>query len=158
MQRYVLYTVLNGLARLLALASTQNLCRFIHGVSYSTCMVISTFIATHCPCLTSHSKGLFANHLESTYTFKVFFCTLFNFPFLYAFAYVYTCMFVYTHSTIHQGRQVDRLSVHCDLHTNSFLHEHYLQFGFSALPSLTAEVRQCGRHTVSIPCLNSSEH
>ena len=120
MQRYILYAVLNGLARLLVCASTQNLCRFIHGVSYSTRMVISTFIASSVPCLTSHSKGIFANHIQSTYNFKVVFRTLLHFPFLYAFAYVYTCMFVYTHSALHQGRQVDRLSVHRDLRTNNF--------------------------------------
>ena len=59
---------------------------------------------------------------------------------------------MYTHSALHQGRQVDRLSVHRDLRTNSFCTNNFLQFDFSALPSLTAEVRQCGRRIVSIVC------
>ena len=48
LQHYVLYAVLNSLARLLVHASTQNLCRFIHNMIYATCMVISTLIATQC--------------------------------------------------------------------------------------------------------------
>ena len=46
LQCYVSSTVLNSVARLLVHISTQNLCRFIHEVSYATLLVISTFIAT----------------------------------------------------------------------------------------------------------------
>ena len=61
------------------------------------------------------------------------------------------CLCIYIVHYI-RGRQVDKLSVHCDLRTNSFLHELFLQFDFSALPCLTAEVRQCVRYIVSIVC------
>ena len=99
MQRYVLCAVLNNVARLLVRASTQSLCRFIHGVSYSTRMVISTLLllSTLCnfafqgnfcqsPTIYLHFQGSFSYPL--TFSFFVCFCIC-----------VCICVHVYTQCT-----------------------------------------------------------
>ena len=99
LQCYILYTVLNSLARILVCASTQNLCRFIHKVSYTTCMVISTFITSSVPCLTSYSKGIFSSPTKlsntvivvTTYPLKFLSFTKAFYIFIYICVYVYMC-------------------------------------------------------------------
>ena len=137
--------------RWLVCTSIQNLCRFIHNVSYATCIVISTLIAAQCIVWLSIQRvfspvlhNLPTLLLQLNIPFDIF---LLNLLFTYVYAYVY----IYIAHCIGR-RQVDKLFVHCNL-----LHEHFylVQFNIGSLPCLAIAVRQCSRHTVSITCFTA---
>ena len=164
LQCYILYAVLNSLARLLVHASTQNLCRFIHDMIYTTHVV--TFYLNRCsvPCLTSHSKGI----LPVTTKLNQHFHGSFLYPLIFSFLYacflhmcIHMCLCIHIHA-LHQGWQVDKLFVHHDLCTNNFSTNIFsCSLTLAALPCPTIAVRQCSRHTISIACFtaqNSGKH
>ena len=64
------------------------------------------------------------------------------------------CLCIHIAHYIRGDRLTDYLSIVTCAH-EQFLHEQFLQFGFSALPCLTIAVRQCGRHTISIACFTA---
>ena len=120
LQCYVFCTVLNSVTRLLVRSSTQSLCRFIHRVSCSTRMVISTLFAAQC------LISLRIQRLSSPITYNLptiprqFFIPSYIFLFcmlLHMCIRVFLCIHIVHYI---RGRQIDRLSVHCDLHTNNF--------------------------------------
>ena len=121
LQCYIFCPVLNSVARLLVCASTQSLCRFIHRVSYSTCMVISTLFPAQCLLF---FNIIFKGFFRQSFTACQHCCGSFSYPlklFLFKrfffFICVYRCIYVYTCIHIEHCLSVRyfyKLFVHCE--------------------------------------------